>query len=115
MAAGDTTGWPYDTTSNANSTAAVQMGVWTHLTAVYDADSNQISLYVNGALAGTGTHQPGPAFNGKLAVGRWQNNGANANFFNGSISDVRTYGTALSAGSVALLPNGAPAAPLQLS
>ncbi|RPE27970.1 LamG-like jellyroll fold domain-containing protein [Kitasatospora cineracea] len=115
MATSDTGGWPYDYTSNVNSTAAVQMGSWTHLTAVYDADSNQMSLYVNGVLAGTGSHQTGPAFNGNLAIGRWQNNGANANFFNGSISDVRTYNTALSPAEISLLPNATPIAPTQLS
>ncbi|GGQ92146.1 LamG-like jellyroll fold domain-containing protein [Kitasatospora griseola] len=115
MATGDTTGWPYDTTADVNSTATVQTGVWTHLTAVYDATSGQLSLYVNGVLAGTGAHQSAPAFNGKLAIGRWQNNGSNANFFNGSISDVQVWSSTLSPATVAVLNSGTQPVPVQLS
>jgi hypothetical protein len=104
MAATDGSGWPYNVTSgnsaNTNSNANVQYGVWTHLTASYDSISGQMALWVNGALAGTATHAPGPAFNGNFTIGRWQNSGnKSTNFFNGSISDVSVTNTVAFPGS----------------
>src|SRR5205814_1200684 len=42
------------TTVPALSSAAPTVGVWTHLTGVYDAGAGQVRLYVDGELAGTG-------------------------------------------------------------
>ncbi|WP_146258983.1 ricin-type beta-trefoil lectin domain protein [Streptomyces tateyamensis] len=91
MANADATGWNYDWTGAANANATVQPNIWAHLTARYNSNSGQMSLYVNGALANSGYHKPTSAISGKLTIGRWWNNKAAASYFNGSISDVTVY------------------------
>ncbi|MBV2156703.1 LamG domain-containing protein, partial [Kitasatospora sp. SUK 42] len=82
-------GWSYDHTNpvNAaatmNSNARVQLGVWTKLTASYDATTGQMALYVNGALAATGMHTTTMAPTGKLVIGRYFNAGQPNNPFKG--------------------------------
>ncbi|MET9888308.1 LamG-like jellyroll fold domain-containing protein [Streptomyces sp. NPDC006430] len=49
-------GWPFDYTSVANQAARFAPDAWTRLTAVYNAGSGLMSLYVNGVLASTGHH-----------------------------------------------------------
>ncbi|GAA1946194.1 hypothetical protein GCM10009738_19450 [Kitasatospora viridis] len=100
MATADTSGWPYDTTNLTNNNAAVQLGSWTHLTASYNATTRQMSLFVNGSLAGTGTHQNPIPFNGNFGIGRWLNNGRTSNYFNGRISGVAAYTGVITPGTV---------------
>ncbi|MEU9143987.1 ricin-type beta-trefoil lectin domain protein [Streptomyces sp. NPDC048349] len=86
--------WPYDMTTDINSTARVALGTWTRLTAVYDANTSLMRLYVNGTLAGTGHHKASgsPAPTGPLAMGHFKANGAQApGGFTGGISNVATY------------------------
>jgi hypothetical protein len=88
-------------TARALSTAAPVVGTWTHLAGVYDASAGQLRLYVNGTAAGTaaytgGWHAPGPF---RIGQGRW--NAAAADFFPGSIDDVRAYDRVLTAAEVA--------------
>ncbi|MFF0253887.1 LamG domain-containing protein [Micromonospora zamorensis] len=80
------------TTTPACTPDPVQVGVWVHLTGVYDAGSStQLSLYVNGILKGTGSIGA-PAWNstGPLTFGRGRN-GAPVGSFNGPISEVRVW------------------------
>ncbi|PYC68375.1 hypothetical protein C7C46_29160 [Streptomyces tateyamensis] len=93
MATADpTNGWPYDVTSDVNTNANVQLNTWTQLSASYNATTGQMSLYVNGNLAGIGQHKPFSSTAGSFTIGRWQNNGnKNASPFSGSISDVSVY------------------------
>ncbi|MEU4337363.1 LamG domain-containing protein [Micromonospora lupini] len=80
------------TTSPACATSATQIGAWTHLTGVYDAGaSRQLSLYVDGALQGTGTlSAPAWASTGPMIIGGAKN-GSFTGHFNGAISEVRVW------------------------
>ncbi|MFC4035316.1 LamG-like jellyroll fold domain-containing protein [Streptomyces polygonati] len=71
-------------------------GRWTHLVGVYDAAAQQLSLYVDGRLAGTQAYT-GTAWNatGPFQIGRRISQNAYGEYANGLISDIRTYPTAL--------------------
>ncbi|WP_405584980.1 LamG domain-containing protein [Streptomyces sp. NBC_01190] len=88
-----------DTTSTSFSSVygtRAAAGQWTHLVGVYDAASAQLSLYVNGRLAGSHDYTGG-VWNaaGPLQIGRRLYQGSYGEYANGEISDVRTYPTAL--------------------
>jgi hypothetical protein len=80
------------TATPACSPDPVQVGVWVHLTGVYDSGSStQLALYVNGVRKGTGsTGAPAWASAGPLTIGAARN-GAAAGFFNGAVSEVRVW------------------------
>lgn len=75
---------------------------WTHLTGTYDAESRIARLYVNGMHAAW-THNVRP-FNatGTLAMGRARSGSGVTEWFDGSVSDVRTHQRMLSASDVLL-------------
>ncbi|REH35787.1 concanavalin A-like lectin/glucanase superfamily protein [Kutzneria buriramensis] len=100
-ATGDHYQWAFTPDSGA------QVGAWTHVTGVYDAQAHQISLYVNGTLAGqkkvtTVIPSPGPFLIGSTVF----NDGGTA-FLHGAISDVQAYQTALSASEIAEIHSAA--------
>lgn len=73
------------------------MGVWYHVTGVFNTATGTIRTYVNGKLDRelTGVSAPALASTaGSLRMGRepWDNK--NARFFNGMINDVRVYARA---------------------
>jgi alpha-L-arabinofuranosidase len=76
---------------------------WYHLTGVYDAGAQTISLYVNGRLAQTQPFVPNWQAAGPLAVGRSLYASQDADFVSGRVDDVRTYAGALSPGAIAQL------------
>lgn len=79
------------TTSPACAAATVRVGLWTHLTAVYDVSaSSQLSLYVNGVKDGTGSSAPMWASTGPFTIGAARN-GTPAARFKGAIDDVRVW------------------------
>jgi Concanavalin A-like lectin/glucanases superfamily len=78
---------------------AAQPGVWTNLTGVYNATSKTGSLYVNGSLAAT-TSVTGWAATGPFTIGRALYNGSKVNYLNGSVADVQTWNSALTAAQV---------------
>ncbi|MEC3996357.1 LamG domain-containing protein [Actinacidiphila sp. DG2A-62] len=99
------------TTSDAASTTyptarggEARAGSWTQLTAVYDAESDVMSLYVNGVLASTAALNRTPVYNSTapLTIGANLTAGSTApyNQVNGSIADVRTIPAALTADEV---------------
>lgn len=73
-----------------------KLGVWTHLVAVYDAGTNQIRLYVDGALAGTARHNGGFDATGPMILGRNKDGGNLGNWFSGAVDEVRAYSRLLS-------------------
>ncbi|MFD7730989.1 LamG-like jellyroll fold domain-containing protein [Kitasatospora phosalacinea] len=112
----DDTGSYTSTYGPSTGPTAPAVGTWYHLTGVYDTATNQVTLYINGTQASTTTYGGGTwNATGPLEIGRRLFKSGYGEYLAGSVSDVRTYNTALSAGSVALLPSGAPAAPVQLS
>ncbi|MGW6877318.1 ricin-type beta-trefoil lectin domain protein [Streptomyces xanthophaeus] len=97
LAKGDTDGLVYDwATSAVNDAARFVPGVWTRLTAVYNADTSLMSLYVNGVLASTGHHQAStsPAPSGPLVLGRFKSNSQpdfNGQGLTGGVSNFAVY------------------------
>jgi hypothetical protein len=107
---------PTDNTSpalnEAKSTTAAAVHVWTHLVGVFNSSGNQMSLYVNGTLAATATAVTPWTPTGAFAIGRGRWQDANGYFFNGSISGVQTFPSALTAAQVTAVYNQyAPPAP----
>jgi len=80
------------------------VGTWYHLVGVYDKTANTMTFYVNGVSQGTVTAPTTWAATGHTAIGRAQYNGAQVDFVNGAIDDVRFYSRALSAAEVTALP-----------
>jgi len=73
--------------------SCVQTGVWVHLAATVDTNTNLISLYLNGAFADRQT-RPSDIIAGDstLYFGRWNMNGR---LLNGDLDDVAIWGRAL--------------------
>ncbi|MFI6763499.1 LamG-like jellyroll fold domain-containing protein [Micromonospora sp. NPDC050417] len=94
MANSDNTGWVYD---QAVAPAGAQLGVWTHLAAVFNASTHTMSLYVSGTLADTAYHDPAGTWpaGGKFVIGRYLNNSAPSSYYSGQISNVQTWNAAL--------------------
>ncbi|RAG80376.1 hypothetical protein DN069_38465 [Streptacidiphilus pinicola] len=86
------TNYPY-----AGGGAAPVHGTWAHLAAVYNAGSNTMTLYVNGAYAGSAYNAtPAYAASKPLVIGGLVNTGGVLqNPVNGLVSDVRTFAQAL--------------------
>jgi hypothetical protein len=80
-----------------------QVGVWTHLAAVYSATTGQIQLFVNGVASNTGTFAPG--FNGQseFTIGRTTTGTTGSNYFAGAIDDVNVYSRPLFADEVRVM------------
>ncbi|MFG2877083.1 LamG-like jellyroll fold domain-containing protein [Streptomyces sp. NPDC048337] len=94
LANGDTSPWPYDETTQVNSTADITPGAWTRLTAVYDHTTGHMRLYVNGTLAATGQHgaSSSPAPVGPFTLGRFKDSGAySTSPFKGGVSNLAVY------------------------
>lgn len=72
------------------------VGRWAHLVGVYDASTNQITLYVNGRQVDT-TAFGGIPWNatGSLQIGRGGALGSYGEYANSEISDIHLYNTAL--------------------
>ncbi|ADJ49064.1 SGNH hydrolase containing a LamG-like domain [Amycolatopsis mediterranei S699] len=106
---------PQTDSSTAPQTAVHAAGppdlnTWTHLAGTFDVTSGNLSLYVNGALAGT-VRSPVVPWNatGPLTIGGVvQLNGSANNYFTGAISDARVFQKALDPDDVAQLYNSGP-------
>ncbi len=93
--------------TRALSTAAPTLNTWTHLVGVYDSSANQLILYVGGVRQNAVAFTTGWLATGHLAVGRGFFGGVAADFFPGSIDDVRTYDYAVSdAGAASIFHGG---------
>ncbi|GAA2546402.1 hypothetical protein GCM10010435_14560 [Winogradskya consettensis] len=76
------------------------VGTWAHLTGVYDANNNKITLYVNGAPAGSTALTTVWHAGSRLTIGggRWV--AANGYFWPGSVDEVRAIQGALTPAEV---------------
>ncbi|MEO3746486.1 LamG-like jellyroll fold domain-containing protein [Plantactinospora sp. B5E13] len=73
------------------------VGVWTHLTAVYDARAHRLRLYVNGQTVDETYHASAWNAGGALVLGRGQvSNVSFSQWLTGGIDDVRVYSGVLS-------------------
>ncbi|WP_349239962.1 LamG-like jellyroll fold domain-containing protein, partial [Streptomyces sp. CC219B] len=85
------------------SPGGVTAGQWTHLVGTYSASSNELKLYVNGALAGTTTYDsPWDARRG-LQIGAGSYSGQPGSFFPGAIDEVQIFDKPVSANDVTRL------------
>ncbi|KZB86453.1 hypothetical protein AVL48_27075 [Amycolatopsis regifaucium] len=93
----------------AVSTSTPQVGVWTHLTGVYDVSTAKVLLYVNGVLEGQTAIPAGTTWTatGGFAVGQVRWNSQPSTFFKGSIDQVQVWDRALPAAETAGLANTA--------
>jgi hypothetical protein len=86
---------------HVHATTPPQVGVWTHLAITFNAANHQMILYVNGQVAATGTDPTPYNATGEFTIGHGWFNGAAANSFKGSVSDVQAFQRVLSAADVA--------------
>ncbi|MEV3855587.1 LamG-like jellyroll fold domain-containing protein [Streptomyces sp. NPDC050095] len=76
---------------------------WTHLVGTYSPAAKKLSLYVDGALAGSIAYtSPWDARRG-LQIGAGSYDGSPDNFFPGTIDDVRIFDKALTQGEITAL------------
>ncbi|MFW6436496.1 MAG: LamG-like jellyroll fold domain-containing protein [Halococcoides sp.] len=80
-------------TTVSGSTATAD--AWTHLLARYDADSDELALYVNGTLAGTASVGSVNDTDGTVRIG-----GTETDAFEGRIDEVQVYDRALSTAAI---------------
>ncbi|MFI6077372.1 LamG domain-containing protein [Actinoplanes sp. NPDC051343] len=106
MPESDTDGAPVTQAAVSVRSSDVGAGAWTHLVGVYDPAARKIWLYVDGTRVGDGTvlngWQPKAPYGG-LAVGRGRVAGAAAEFWPGSVDDVRLYSGVLDKDRVSAL------------
>ncbi|MER6462057.1 LamG domain-containing protein [Streptomyces sp. NPDC001288] len=94
--------------SQVLSVAAPALNQWQHLTAVVDADAQQIRLYVNGILQGTARDAHTWSSVGAFTLGRGLWDGEASDAWHGGIDDVRVYLRALGPSEVGALAKAAP-------
>lgn len=101
MSTGDGTTSTYDT--EAHTSSQMQLGVWVHLTAVYQAGVGKMSLYVNAMGERSSAHTTTVAKAGAFRIGDYQSQDARADKFNGQIAEVQTWSQALTHSQVVTL------------
>jgi hypothetical protein len=89
-----------DTQEGPIATAAVPTNGWVHLACTHTTGGN-VTLYVNGAVAGSGTsgQDLGP-IQTAILVGASETTAGVAQYFPGAIDDVRLYNRALTSGEI---------------
>ncbi|MEU3066234.1 LamG domain-containing protein [Streptomyces sp. NPDC006906] len=90
--------WAY---SRVKSSAPATLGVWTHLTGVYDATAKTVALYVNGRLQGTAPYTTAWASTGPLQIGRVLWSDVYTDPALGNIDEVAVWQRTLSAAEIA--------------
>ncbi|GAB3147486.1 LamG domain-containing protein [Micromonospora sonneratiae] len=84
---------------------AAQVNAWTHLTATFDVVGQKITLYVNGAEAGSANWRAAWASHGGLQIGRrFNRTGVYSEVINGDIADVRIWDRTLVPSEILTLP-----------
>ncbi|MEU9046819.1 MULTISPECIES: ricin-type beta-trefoil lectin domain protein [unclassified Kitasatospora] len=93
LAYADDDNWSYDFTRVVNASAQTRPGVWTRLTASYDANTGMMALYVDGVLAGTAVHRAStsPPSSGPFELGRYRYQSKPSPSFDGGISSTAVY------------------------
>lgn len=85
----------------AGSSTTPTTGTWYHVVGTYDPAIETAKLYVNGALAATGTGIAAWNATGSFILGASKTGGTVGNYFPGDLSNVETYNYPLSATQVA--------------
>jgi len=71
------------------------LGSWHHVVGVRDAEAGTLTLYVDGAQAGSYSSRMGMVSDGTFNLGRGQWEFKDADYLNGAIDEVRVFDTAL--------------------
>ncbi|MFE7974265.1 LamG domain-containing protein [Streptomyces shenzhenensis] len=71
--------------------AASRLGIWTHLTGVFDNTAHLMKLYVNGAQAGTAEFTGPWDARGRTILGAAQHAGVMENFFTGDLDEFQLF------------------------
>jgi len=109
--------------AEASSQIAPESGIWYHLAGVYDANAQQLTLYVNGIAQQTVPCKHAWHAAGHTVIGRGKYAGNPVDFVDGAVDDVRLYTAALPAAEVrglaladlkTAVQTPDPAAPVQL-
>lgn len=82
----------------------IELNVWHHAAAVYDADSNTAILYLDGKLIGTVTPDLYGVYQNDWSVGTWMNQSAASRSLYGFIDAVAVSDTVLEPGNFVLEP-----------
>ncbi|MFC1434545.1 LamG-like jellyroll fold domain-containing protein [Streptacidiphilus sp. N1-3] len=90
----------------ASSATAAVANTWTHLVGTYDPSTGAMQLYVNGALAATGSNTSSWSATGPLTIGSDQWLGAATDLLPGSVANVQAYPRVLSAADIGTLFGG---------
>jgi hypothetical protein len=92
---------------------ALAAGTWYHVVETYNSATGAAAIYVNGVQEGSGSGSGNLANTGNgWAIGQI---GTGSRWFNGSISDVQVYNTALSANdAIALYQEGIGGVPINI-
>ncbi|KOX33933.1 hypothetical protein ADK67_04970 [Saccharothrix sp. NRRL B-16348] len=95
--AGDDVGAGTYRATSADATAVPAVNTWTHLIGTYDANTRQLSLYVDGKPAGSAVMAT-PLWNatGPFVIGAAQRNGIRADHYPGQVDDVQAWQRVLS-------------------
>lgn len=94
------------TSAVARATGAPALNTWTHLVGVFDAQTKAMTLYVNGAQAGTATNATPWNSVTPLSVGGILIGPNQTNLVNGAIDNVQIFQESLSADEAASLYGG---------
>jgi hypothetical protein len=89
-----------DTPFRALSDSPAVLDTWTYLTGVFNGSTGQMTLYVNGVAQNTVTDPTPFASSFHFVMGRAVFEGAFKDFFNGALSNVEAFQTALSPAQV---------------
>jgi len=89
LATSDSNGWHYKRVSGGS----LPENLWTHLTAVYDAGSSRMELFVDGVQVGAATRAPVAvgSSSSPFLVGAYKYNGALSGFLDGKVADVEVW------------------------
>lgn len=97
--------WAFEVTESDTDAAPVtvpavsseveEIGVWTHLVGVYDAENGQARLYVQSSLVGEGTINTPWNGTGGFTIGAARKAGVATAYWPGSVDEVRFYDVAL--------------------
>ncbi|MEQ1828577.1 MAG: LamG-like jellyroll fold domain-containing protein, partial [Pirellula sp.] len=96
--------WTIDTGSSQFTPGVpVTLNTWQHIAVVFDTQSNQVKMYINGVAAGSTNPITVPSSVGTLNIG---SDFGGRNSFVGNIDEFRVWNRALTAAEVAKLDDG---------
>ncbi|GGQ07147.1 LamG domain-containing protein [Streptomyces roseolilacinus] len=100
--------WSFAAGGARVSGGAPETGEWAHLLGLYDAETGQARLYVDGHEVGTGTGAASPGTAGAFQIGRARDGDGHRDHWHGAIGDVRAHDRVVVPAEAAELARRAP-------